>query len=346
MRPFCFVLIFSFASIDAPQSHAQPPSHSETVQNPPSRKQPVRAAHWGEADIRASQIRRSAEKGPAQIVAQFLRYVKVRHWSRAALCVAGVDTVSPEIQQIAMLTQDLHTDSAFETDADAVEQEDNRVGKTLYDTVEITFPLISRDDLGIELRRDETVTLRREKLTWLKGPTYEAGSAAIWRIVAPELKSPDATNRERTEEQKPPTLGVIASYAQLFAYPKFGVSKLGSQRAIQKGQQLAIGMLQFVQDNDEKFDVTVENVGDQLLPYLGDFANFTAPGDALGTQSFQLNPALAGKRVADVDNPAQTVLFYLGKDAKPEFRYGGMTPIVYVDGHVKMVSPEALRWEP
>jgi prepilin-type processing-associated H-X9-DG protein len=53
--------------------------------------------------------------------------------------------------------------------------------------------------------------------------------------------------------------------------------------------------------------------------------------------------------MADIKNVPTLVALYLGRDQKLDFRYGGLSPVCFVDGHVKAVTPEeakSLRWEP
>lgn len=53
--------------------------------------------------------------------------------------------------------------------------------------------------------------------------------------------------------------------------------------------------------------------------------------------------------MAAFNSPSSIVAFYLGHDQKLDFRFGGLTPVCFMDGHVKDVTPEeakSLQWKP
>jgi prepilin-type processing-associated H-X9-DG protein len=85
------------------------------------------------------------------------------------------------------------------------------------------------------------------------------------------------------------------------------------------------------------------------MAYLRSDDIFTAPGEKLGQQSYNLNPQLADKDLAELEEVAQTVMIYLGKESNLDFRFGGKTVVGFADGHVEAVDAEhakTLRWNP
>ena len=92
-----------------------------------------------------------------------------------------------------------------------------------------------------------------------------------------------------------------------------------------------------------------QNFRKKLTPYLKNDLVFTAPGDPAGTTSYDVNANVVGLSLADFTAPSETIAFYQGHDQKLDFRYGGLSPVCFMDGHVKAVTPEeakTLRWAP
>ena len=51
----------------------------------------------------------------------------------------------------------------------------------------------------------------------------------------------------------------------------------------------------------------------------------------------------------EMQNTAQTVMFYEGQNETPIFRYDGRAAICFADGHVTLVTPDeakSLIWKP
>jgi prepilin-type processing-associated H-X9-DG protein len=66
-------------------------------------------------------------------------------------------------------------------------------------------------------------------------------------------------------------------------------------------------------------------------------------------EPYALNTHLDGLNLADLAEPARTVLFYEGKDEKLDFRHDGKSNVAFTDGHVKAIGPdeaEKLIWNP
>ena len=70
------------------------------------------------------------------------------------------------------------------------------------------------------------------------------------------------------------------------------------------------------------------------------------PDEAIG---YAFNAKLQNVTMAQIQAPAETVLFYEGQNEKLDFRHGNRTAVAFADGHVKLVSTEEakkLRWNP
>lgn len=163
-------------------------------------------------------------------------------------------------------------------------------------------------------------------------PYYESPR---WRIVPPSY--------EESRELGWLELQHIACYGSQRAGM---LSRLRAEISIFRLKMLWLGVVQFVQDYDERYAFAPEFLQEALMPYVKSKELFFVPG-TLETYSFNAN--LSDKSLAAVNEAAQTVLFYEGEDEKPVFRYDGRAAIGFTDGHVKLISPEeakTLIWKP
>jgi prepilin-type processing-associated H-X9-DG protein len=102
------------------------------------------------------------------------------------------------------------------------------------------------------------------------------------------------------------------------------------------------------QDHDETLP-PAKGWAKELEPYLRNLELFRCPGARNLTCGYAFNLDVAGKRLADIERPSETVLFYestLGSldaadkgESQPQpGRHNGGNNLAYVDGHV--------RWQP
>lgn len=97
-------------------------------------------------------------------------------------------------------------------------------------------------------------------------------------------------------------------------------------------KQLALGLNQYLQDFDETYPKMedAEAIKTLLLPYVKAEAIFMHPATR---ELYQPNPALSGKKMAQVADPAAMVLFYEATAAND-----GTRGVAYADGHCKRVA--------
>lgn len=99
----------------------------------------------------------------------------------------------------------------------------------------------------------------------------------------------------------------------------------------------SLGVLMLVHDYDGHFAFTNTYWREAVNTYIRNERALTIPGTH---DNYTFNENLSDRDMAQVTDPAHTVLFYEGQDQKPIFRYDGRAVIAYVDGHVGLVSPE------
>jgi hypothetical protein len=133
-------------------------------------------------------------------------------------------------------------------------------------------------------------------------------------------------------------------------------SDINNSHVKQNFKKILIACLMFVQDNNKIFKCTSENYITCIRSYIAriepeyvmkDF--FTSPIDEPKTISYKFNPKLSGVSLSKISVPEKTVVLFEGEYAKPLFRYANKALIGFVDGNVKLVTPEEakqLRWTP
>lgn len=166
-----------------------------------------------------------------------------------------------------------------------------------------------------------------------------------WKIVAPAPGSFDGRNSGRGMSE-------ATSLVLLVRYPDaIRKARLAAQSALtlSKAKQVCLGLMMYVQDYDEIFVPNADTYVKAIQPYVKNNEMFTSALDPAGTVSFKFNPQLARKSLAKINEPANTVMIYEGEYKKLLFRYDGKAIIGFIDGHVKLVTPEEakkLRWSP
>ena len=201
---------------------------------------------------------------------------------------------------------------------------------TVSITHSFTAPADSPKDYKEFLMRE-----RVEKVPFKLG-ALSPNQEKIWQIVPPEADDlPDAkddfwANLSFVLAQKTNRKGYSAK----------------AKRSMRQLKMLGLGVIQLVQDYDERYAFAPEYMQEALLPYLRDRELFFLPDSK---ELYAFNENLSDKSVAQVGEPARTVMFYEGADEKPTFRYDGKAAIGFADGHVALVSPDEaakLIWKP
>ena len=172
-----------------------------------------------------------------------------------------------------------------------------------------------------------------------------------WVIVPEHLKALNLSQSARM------TAGNLADgycgftnyLATMIAYPQEVLPEIYLGQSMDRLKQLELALYMFGVDHDGRMDFNQQNLKEKLSPYLKDTVDFVAPGDSPNPVAFAVNPNILGANLLDISSPAQTVAFYLGHDQKLDFRYGNLSPVCFMDGHVKAVTREEaknLQWKP
>jgi len=111
-------------------------------------------------------------------------------------------------------------------------------------------------------------------------------------------------------------------------------------------RQIALGIIQYVQDHDETFPDADKWI-DEVMPYIKTEMVFRDPSAPAGEKwSYAFNKNLSGKKLVDLQSPATTVLLFesaagvknasdAGESLPKPGRHNGGTDYAFADGHVK-----------
>ncbi len=196
--------------------------------------------------------------------------------------------------------------------------------------------------------------LLQSKSTFIERVSMQLRKNGEWKIVArPAPPRPQAPEDGSTQAQaqaieaaaraaQSEEDGFLNTWARAMVQPHALLMHSVALSSMSNVKQILLGIIQLTQDYDEKFAFTTANFHDKVFPYIKSEQVFQAPAvDEDKPLAYTVNPTLAGKSLADLDEPAQTVAVYeAGPDGKPLFRFGGKAVIGFADGHVRLIGPE------
>ena len=114
-------------------------------------------------------------------------------------------------------------------------------------------------------------------------------------------------------------------------------------------KQIDLGMLQYVQDNNEKYPASAAGYKSVLMPYIKSNAVFHCPADQGGEGDYSMNSKLQGVSLKKLTHPEVVVAVYEGKNQTLDFRHDGRAVVGFADGHFKaftQAQAEGLQWKP
>ncbi len=109
-------------------------------------------------------------------------------------------------------------------------------------------------------------------------------------------------------------------------------------------KQIALGVLLYTNDHQDKVAMTQATLKAKLQPYLKNEKVWLGPDNK--PLDIRINPNLVGKSMTSVAEPAATVMLSLGPKSNLVY-FEDRTFIAYVDGHVKTLTKagiSALKW--
>ena len=142
-------------------------------------------------------------------------------------------------------------------------------------------------------------------------------------------------------------IGILAA----ILFPVFQKVRGNAQRSTCNSnvKQIELGLIEYEQDNNNKFPSSAAGYKDAVFPYLKSEALFHCPTDHGGPVDYSLNTNLQGVSVDKLANPASVVAVYEGENQTLSFRHDGKAVVGFADGHVQDVTQEqtsSLNWTP
>ena len=196
------------------------------------------------------------------------------------------------------------------------------------DFVEARIRLRLQDRIGNKIFHEERLSLRLQNNMWKILPlSIEEERNAFWGKFDSDI---------------------LKNLATCFFAPEFLIKAKGLD-CMNNMKQLGLAAAMFMQDWDEKFQLKADAFADYLRPYFRDKDILVCPAHPDEAIGYSFNAKLQNVTLAQIQDPAKTVLFYEGQNEKLEFRHGTRTAVAFADGHVSLVSAEDaknLRWTP
>ena len=205
--------------------------------------------------------------------------------------------------------------------------------------VKADFIVVLHDEIGHSVAQADSAVLKKN----------DTQSYTYWMIVPETPKELNNGYSYYGDDLPPKKSGLTTRLATEIAYPEQMQTQYHLSKSESQLKQLGLGLMQLIQDYDQKIQVDPPQLKRDIFPYVKSETLFTAPGDSPGTISYQINPNIVGLNINSIKEAHSLVGLYLGKDQKLDFRYGGLSPVCFMDGHVKAISPEeakSLRWKP
>ena len=228
----------------------------------------------------------------------------------AARCVAGANPDAPNPYTLRLLKS--YRMHIAVTDLDA-----KVAGQTALATLRSRWILL---DKALIEAKPESVNLILVGNDWLIGPLDWPMSMKDGKLVAGK-RGWDPKPVQIVAWMVANSTVAAAICIQMEAQMKAAAVATAS---MVNAKKIAMACLMYASDNDDCFPKRPTMYRDALLPYLDkkDARVFTAPDDKPGTVSYRMNPNLAGRSTTAVEDPSRTILIYLGKNGKLDFRYG------------------------
>jgi len=133
--------------------------------------------------------------------------------------------------------------------------------------------------------------------------------------------------------------GMLAVLAAIL-FPTFAKAREKARQSscMSNMKQLATGIQMFAQDHDDRLPGAL-TWHDDVLPYVNNEQLFNCPTTETGGDTYAINPLVAGRNLADIENHEGTVLLYeVDRTGQPVFPHNDGANYAFVDGHVKWLS--------
>jgi prepilin-type processing-associated H-X9-DG protein len=156
-----------------------------------------------------------------------------------------------------------------------------------------------------------------------------------WKIVPLSIEEFKRSLYDQDEEES----NVLTNLATYFGQPQ-AIKEIHTYKCHDNLMQLGAGA--------RYSPLKANDFRKVLLFHLKNEDVFHCPDQRVGS-AYSFNPRLENIDLEKIQQSAQTVLFYEGKDGKLDFRHDNRAGVCFADGHAELVTPErakTLKWNP
>lgn len=262
-------------------------------------------------------VPREPPETPEKALSEFVKAINQADWPAASARVHG-GKPEAELKPIVADLEATYANWRLEIDRQDIKTDD--------DFADCKIRLRLKDQLGNRISHEENLSIQLDNKTWKIVPIMpERVHQAFWGNLDSDI---------------------LENLATCFSYPRFiGQSK--AMACMSNLKQLGLAAMQFVQDYDEKYALKANLFADYLRPYFRSEDVLVCPLHPKEKLSYVFNAKLQNANLAQMQQPAQTVLIYEGQNEKLDFRHDNRAGVCFADGHVQLVTPEEapnLRW--
>lgn len=268
-------------------------------------------------------VKQEPPESPYKALDEFVRSINGANWMAASNRVLGGRNET-ELKPIIAELQATYGNWSLK-----VEQHHMFVTNAAFeDFADVKIRLILRDNLGNKISHDERLSLQLDNKLWKIVPLApDKARQAFWGNLDSEF---------------------LENIATCFSYPQF-INASKATDCMNNLKQLGLAAMQFVQDYDEKYVLQANTFADYLRPYFRNDDILICPMRPREKNGYTFNVKLEKATLAQIQQPAQTVLIYEGANEKLDFRHDNRAGVAFADGHVQLVTPEEaknLNWVP
>jgi hypothetical protein len=106
-------------------------------------------------------------------------------------------------------------------------------------------------------------------------------------------------------------------------------------------KQIGLATIMYSADHNDRLP-SARRFKSDIMRYVSDKKIFTAPGAPKGSMSYFFDPRLSGMDTVKLRDVSATAMILQGTPAKTVYPYQGRTPVGFVDGSVRMLSPDGV----
>ncbi|MBI3920507.1 MAG: DUF4349 domain-containing protein [Armatimonadetes bacterium] len=121
-------------------------------------------------------------------------------------------------------------------------------------------------------------------------------------------------------------------------FPVFSRAREKARAASCQSNLKQIGLAFLMFEQDKGCLPNGSNWMSDLMPYIKNSQILIDPSGIGQNRGYAMNPAMSGRRLRDIANPAETALAYDAENGRVSYRHSDGCNVAFADGHVKWIS--------